>query len=120
MFSLFKKKKDNYEYPTWSTLPMPDGSPVPAYNLPDPKETPTMPEVEKPADPSMNANAHYTVGINEHGRTQFRMQLDYGSATLTMNDAGTLDLIEDLAHTIRKRYKIEITPIETDDDTEET
>lgn len=114
-FNMFKKKKDDYQYPSWSTLPMPDGSPVPSYNLPEPTETPPMPAVE---DPAMNANAHYTVGINEHGRTQFRMQLDYGSATLTMNDAGTLDLIEDLAHTIRKRYKIEVTPIGNDDDTE--
>lgn len=116
MFDLFGKKKKE-AYPTWSTIPMPDGSPnplqssMPESTLPTPKEIPAMPKVE---DPKMNANANYTVGINEHGRVQLRLQLEYGSATLTMNDVGTLDLIEDLAHCIRKRYKIDVTYIGTE------
>lgn len=95
--NFFKKKEQK---PLWS---------VPEI-VADPEDD-AQPDPTVKEDPKMTANAHYTVGVNEHGRVQFRMQLDYGSATLTMNDQGTLDLIEDLAHCIRKRYKIEITPI---------
>jgi hypothetical protein len=88
------------------------------------KETYLLPEaveeIKVPEDPKLNANANYTIGVNEHGCTQLRMQLEYGSATLTMNDAGTIDLIEDLAHALRKRFKVTIEPIEVDVPIEES
>jgi hypothetical protein len=51
-----------------------------------------------------NEVAPYTVGFTESGR----IQLVVGFSTLTMTDQGTVNLIEDLAHAIRKRYKVEI------------
>lgn len=55
-----------------------------------------------------NTEAAYTIGKNEAGNTQFRMKLDYGSATLTMAPDAVVDLIEQLAVTIRKEYTIEV------------
>jgi hypothetical protein len=50
----------------------------------------------------------YTIGKNNAGNTQFRIKLDYGSATLTMAPDAVVDLIEQLAVTIRKEYSVEI------------
>lgn len=59
--------------------------------------------------------AIYTIGTNQAGSVQLRIKLDFGSSTLTMNDAGTIDLIEQLAFQIRRRYKVEITSIEQEE-----
>lgn len=62
-----------------------------------------------PTTPTNHGNeAHYTIGVNEEGNTQFRVKTDGGFVTLTMTDQGVVDLIEDLAHPIRKRYVVEI------------
>ena len=82
---------------------------------------PKYPEIEEPTPmqvptvniPKVNADeANYTIGVNESGSTQLRIKLDYGSATLTMTEQGVIDLIEDLAHSIRKEYVVEIFPKE--------
>ncbi len=69
-------------------------------------------DIKGAAIPTTPANhgdeAHYTIGVNEEGNTQFRVKTDGGFVTLTMTDQGVLDLIEDLAHPIRKRYVVGI------------
>lgn len=73
---------------------------------------PKVPEVEKPKEnPALNTDAHYTVGVNEHGYTQMKI----GYTTLTMNDEAVIAMIEDLAHAIRHRYDVEILPIKSVD-----
>lgn len=72
---------------------------------------PKMPEVEKPKEPNrdaLNADAHYTVGVNEHGYTVFKT----GHSTLTMNSDAVVAMIEDLAHSIRRQYDVEITKLD--------
>ena len=59
--------------------------------------------------------AYYTIGVNSDGKTQFRMNIDYGSATLTMTPEGVKDLIEDLAHAIRREYEIIINKIDKEE-----
>lgn len=78
-------------------------------NLPEPAETPAMPEVAEPAEIFDNSDATYTIGKNKAGWTQLRMKLDYGSATLTMQPEAVIELIEQLAVTIRKEYNVEVT-----------
>ena len=74
---------------------------------------PRTPKVDQPKeDSALNTDAHYTIGVNEHGYTQ--MKIDY--TTLTMNDKGVIAMIEDLAHAIRHRYDVEILPIKSIDD----
>lgn len=70
------------------------------------------------ADSPASEEAIYTIGTNQAGNVQLRIKLDYGSSTLTMTDAGTIDLIEQLAFQIRHRYNIEITPIKQEDTVE--
>lgn len=79
---------------------------------PDIEEVETMKTPPPPVNPpKVNSDeANYTIGVNEVGSTQLRIRLDYGSATLTMTDQGVIDLIEDLAHSIRKEYVVEIYP----------
>jgi hypothetical protein len=44
------------------------------------------------------------------GKTQFRLTQDYTTIAMTMTQQGVIDLIEDLAHTIRKDYSVVIVP----------
>jgi hypothetical protein len=69
-----------------------------------------IPPPSKPFMPLVAQEAVYTIGVNSEGATQFRIKMDYGSATLTMTTAGVIDLIEDLAHSIRKDYNVVIVP----------
>jgi hypothetical protein len=85
------------------------GDKKPSNVVPFPVKEPPMPKVQPPAE---NADALYTVGVNETGNSQLRIRNDYGSTVLTMNDAGVIALIEDLAHTIRHRYDVEITKLD--------
>ena len=72
-------------------------------------DVPPPPKVEQPVENrALNVDAHYTIGVNEHGYTQVKI----GYTTLTMNDEGVIAMIEDLAHAIRHRYDVEITKID--------
>lgn len=72
--------------------------------------------VAQPAEEKFDATeATYTIGKNNAGNTQLRMKLEYGSASLTMAPDAVVELIEQLAVTIRKQYKIEITELEAPD-----
>ena len=74
-----------------------------------------MPKV---VDPSLDSREpSYTIGVNDAGNTSFRLKLDYGSVSLTMTQQGVIDLIEDLAHTIRKDYSVDIVPVVDEDNT---
>ena len=77
-----------------------------------------IPQVAVPTpdpDPGpSNEHARYTIGTNDSGNVQLRIALDYGSATLTMNEAGTIELIEQLAFQIRHTHDITIAPIGED------
>jgi hypothetical protein len=71
------------------------------YGLPEPVTTSPMPEVVAPKAPDLdNSTAEYTVGINKAGNTQLRIQLEYGSATLTMSRGAVLTLIRQLNATL--------------------
>jgi hypothetical protein len=92
-FDIFKdgKKPSNVvPFPTWKDVPPP-------------------PKVE-PAEvlPALKADAYYTVGVNEHGYTVFKT----GNCTLTMNSVAVVAMIEDLAHSIRRQYDVEITKLD--------
>jgi hypothetical protein len=90
-FDIFKdgKKPSNVvPFPTWKDV-----------------APPPMPEVESPA---LKADAYYTVGVNEHGYTVFKT----GNCTLTMNSEAVVAMIEDLAHSIRRQYDVEITKLD--------
>lgn len=73
-------------------------------------EYPKMPKVEQPEEksPALTTDAYYTVGVNEHGYTVFKT----GNCTLTMNSEAVIVMIEDLAHSIRRKYDVEITKID--------
>jgi hypothetical protein len=76
--------------------------------FPDPKELPRLKAVE-PSEAELDARrSPYTIGINNAGNIQFNMKNDYGTTTLTMNDEGVVNLIEDLAHFIRKTHTVTI------------
>lgn len=67
------------------------------------------PKVEQPKEnPALNTDAHYTVGVNEHGYTVFKV----GYTTLNMNSEAVVAMIEDLAHSIRRQYDVEITKLD--------
>ena len=70
--------------------------------FPEPVAVPTV------APKPVVEEALYTVGLTNDGSTQFRLKLENGSATMTMTPQGVIDLIEDLAHTIRKTHGVEI------------
>jgi hypothetical protein len=72
---------------------------------------PEMPKAEVTGPP-------YTIGILPDGRVQFQMTYDYTTTTLTMGQAGVIDLIEDLAHAIRKDYSVVIIPEDQEADAE--
>jgi hypothetical protein len=74
--------------------------------FPDPKALPRLKAVEPDLDESRSP---YSIGINNSGNVQFTMKNDYGSTTLTMNNQGVIELIEDLAHFIRKTHSVDIT-----------
>jgi hypothetical protein len=77
--------------------------------FPDPKALPRLKAVE-PSESELDASrSPYTIGINHSGNIQFNMRTDYGTTTLTMNEQGVIDLIEDLAHFIRKTHTVTIT-----------
>jgi hypothetical protein len=67
-----------------------------------------LPEVETSEGVLDTTEAVYTIGKNDTGHTQFRMKLDYGSATLTMTPVAVIDLIEQLAFAIRKEYTVQV------------
>lgn len=77
-------------------------------DLPDTVETP---EVEEPKDTFDATESTYTIGKNKSGNTQLRMKLEHGSATLTLAPDAVVDLIEQLAVTIRKQYSVEISQL---------
>ena len=58
--------------------------------FPEPKEVPKMPYVEPPAKPE--PKTYYTFGLTDDNRVTFQM----GYTTLTMNDAGVQQLINQL------------------------
>lgn len=58
------------------------------------KETYMVPEV-KPAEPNVNEDALYMVGVNEHGMVQLRVGTPY-AITLTMNNSAVRTLIKQL------------------------
>lgn len=66
---------------------------------------------EEPKVSFDNSESTYTVGRNKSGNTQLRMKLEYGSASLTMAPDAVVELIEQLAVTIRKQYVVQITEI---------
>ena len=121
MFNFFGRRKTAKDFvaEAQENYGLPEQKPM--WSVPDPSnygidrnDAQPEPEKEKP----MNTDAIYTIGVNEHGRVQLRIKLDYGSTTLTMNDEGTIDLIEGLAHAIRKRYKVSVEPIDNETDDE--
>ena len=64
--------------------------------LPEPKVTPVMPKVVAPRD-TANDDAVYTIGINDTGNIQLRLNGNgYGATTLTMNEAAVRTLIRQL------------------------
>ena len=75
---------------------------------------PETPEVESPKEIFDSSEAIYTIGKNNAGNIQFRIKLDYGSTSLTMRPEAVVDLIEQLAVTIRNQYKVEVTEIGDD------
>jgi hypothetical protein len=91
-FDIFKgdKKPSNViPFPGWADVP--------------------PPKVEQPKEnPALNTDAHYTVGVNEHGYTVFKV----GYTTLNMNSEAVVAMIEDLAHSIRRQYDVEITKLD--------
>lgn len=83
-------------------------------NLPEAVETTEVPVVKEPEDKFDATESTYTIGKNKSGNTQLRMKLDYGSATLTMAPEAVVELIEQLAVTIRKQYDVEVTQLVQD------
>ena len=74
-------------------------------------------DIEDLPEPKVNFDATeaiYTVGRNSSGNTQFRIKLEHGSTSLTMAPEAVVELIEQLAVTIRKHYNVEITEVNND------
>ena len=67
---------------------------------------PPQPEMPKEEDNT----PPYTIGITPDGKTQFQMTDGYNTMRIRMTQQGVIDLIEDLAHTIRKDYEVLICP----------
>jgi hypothetical protein len=94
-FDIFKDKpkpSNVVQFPGWADVPPP-------------------PKVEQPKESNsdaLNTDAYYTVGVNEHGYTVFKT----GNCSLTMNSEAVVAMIEDLAHSIRRQYDVEITKID--------
>jgi|APGre2960657373_1045057.scaffolds.fasta_scaffold26041_5 hypothetical protein len=84
----------------------------------DINDLPEALELEDPVDAFDNSDATYTIGKNKAGNTQLRIKLDYGSTTLTMAPDAVVDMIEQLAITIRKQYAVEITQLAVEEITE--
>lgn len=84
-------------------------------------ETPVVeaPAVEEPKETFDHSEATYTVGKNKSGNTQLRMKLEHGSASLTMAPDAVVELIEQLAVTIRKQYSVEIYDLTVEEKTNE-
>jgi len=85
-------------------------------NLPEPTETPEVAKVEEPKEKFDSSEATYTIGRNKSGNTQLRMKLEYGSSTLTMAPDAVVELIEQLAVTIRRQYSVEVTELAVEDE----
>ena len=66
-------------------------------------DRPEMPKAEDNSPP-------FLIGMTLDGKTQFRLTHDYSTITMTLTQQGVIDLIEDLAHTIRKDYSVVIIP----------
>lgn len=62
------------------------------------------------------SNACYMVGMNKEGMTQIRVGEGY-SITLSLNDAGVVQLIKLLAVNVENSYDISISPISDKDTT---
>lgn len=85
-------------------------------------ETPVVetPAVEEPKKEVFDSSeSTYTVGKNKSGNTQLRMKLEHGSASLTMAPDAVVELIEQLAVTIRKHYSVEIFDLTVEEQTNE-
>lgn len=108
MFNWLKKKPEaTAPVPTWS-LPSPE-SEVNTYNKlsknPAYTASPLSKDVEKD-------DAFYTVGVNQAGDTQLRINGDgYSSTTLTMNSHSVAMLIKQLAVTIEDTYDVDVDKI---------
>lgn len=76
-------------------------------HVPKPASWPAPPALEPALEPE---GAPYTIGITPDGKIQFRMTHNYSTITMTLTQQGVIDLIEDLAHTIRKDYSVVIIP----------
>lgn len=53
----------------------------------------------------------YTIGVTAENKIQMRINADNISTSLTMSPLGVVRLIEDLAHSIRKDYKVIINKV---------
>jgi hypothetical protein len=85
-------------------------------HVPKPAPWPAPPALE----PALELEgAPYTIGITPDGKTQFRMTHNYSTITMTLTQQGVIDLIEDLAHTIRKDYEVLICPEDQSDEGQE-
>ena len=73
---------------------------------------PPQPEMPKEEDNT----PPYTIGITPDGKVQFQMTDGYNTMRLRMTQQGVIDLIEDLAHTIRKDYEVIICPEDQEED----
>ena len=86
------------------------GDKKPSNVVPFPVKEIPIPVAQPPAEnPKLKARANYLIGVNQDGA----VQLSVGEyATLTMTDAGVVQLIEDLSHYIRHTYAVEITKLD--------
>ena len=84
------------------------GEKKPSNVVPFPVKEIPMPVDQPPAE-NLKAPVNYLIGVNQDGA----VQLNVGNyATLTMTDAGAVQLIEDLAHYIRHTYAVEVTKLD--------
>ena len=70
------------------------------------KETYMVPEV-KSAEPNVNEDALYMVGMNDHGMVQLRVGTPY-AVTLTMNNSAVKKLIKQLEAAMPEEEKNEV------------
>ena len=109
MFNWFKKKTEAI------------AAPVPAWSVPSPEceintynklsKTPSYKDAT-PVKEEDTTDASYTVGVNQAGETQLRINGGgYTSTTLTMNPHSVALLIKQLAVTVEDTYMIDVDKI---------
>ena len=93
MFDWFKRPKFVEQTTATDDMMLGDRE---SYGQPATNVVPFMPKVVAPRD-TTNDDAIYTIGRNEAGRIQLRMNGNgYGSSTLTMNESAVRSLIRQL------------------------